>query len=195
MAYKDPEKAKEYQREWKRRNAEKNRESCRRWAGENREYNTARQKAYREANAEKVRESQARWREENREANNARRRARRATMTDEQRAAERAYRDKIRERKNAWTRAYQSTLEGREKRLLKQRARDARKLANFVEDVHSLVVLERDDGVCGICGKDVDPTDFHVDHIVAIANGGEHSYANVQTAHPLCNARKGARVG
>lgn len=193
MAYKDPEKAKEYQREWKRRNAEKGRESCRRWRAANIEYDRARQKAYQEANVEKVREARAQYYAEHREELNAKKRAKRAAMTDEQRAAERAYRDKTRERKNAWSRAYESSPEGRERRLLKQNAREARKLANFVEDVHSLVVLERDDGVCGICGKDVDPTDFHVDHIVAIANGGEHSYANVQTAHPLCNTVKGAR--
>jgi 5-methylcytosine-specific restriction endonuclease McrA len=57
--------------------------------------------------------------------------------------------------------------------------------------VLSLVVLERDDGTCGICGGDVDPTDFHVDHVEPLALGGEHSYANVQAAHPDCNRRKG----
>jgi 5-methylcytosine-specific restriction endonuclease McrA len=64
----------------------------------------------------------------------------------------------------------------------------------FVEDVHELVVLEMDDGVCGICGEDVDPFDFHVDHVIPLAKGGEHSYANVQTAHPACNVRKNAHL-
>lgn len=53
-----------------------------------------------------------------------------------------------------------------------------------------LVVLEMDDRVCGICGEDVDPFDFHVDHIIPLAEGGEHSYANVQVAHPSCNTSK-----
>lgn len=73
-------------------------------------------------------------------------------------------------------------------------ARYARKVSVFVEHVHPLVVLERDDGVCGICGTDVDPTDFHVDHVMPLVRGGEHSYANVQLAHPVCNQRKGDRV-
>jgi 5-methylcytosine-specific restriction endonuclease McrA len=60
--------------------------------------------------------------------------------------------------------------------------------------VHSLVVLERADGVCGICGHDVDPFAFHVDHVVPLARGGEHNYSNVQPAHPLCNQRKSARL-
>jgi 5-methylcytosine-specific restriction endonuclease McrA len=71
-----------------------------------------------------------------------------------------------------------------------QRLRDARKLENYVEDVHRLVVLERADGICGICGEDVDPLNFHVDHIEPLARGGEHSYANTQPAHPPCNQRK-----
>jgi 5-methylcytosine-specific restriction endonuclease McrA len=58
------------------------------------------------------------------------------------------------------------------------------------EHVYALIVLERDDGVCGICGEDVDPFSFEVDHIVAIKDGGEHSYANVQLAHATCNRKK-----
>jgi 5-methylcytosine-specific restriction endonuclease McrA len=70
----------------------------------------------------------------------------------------------------------------------------ARKRGAFVEDVEPLVVLERDDGVCGICGEDVDPTFFDIDHVIPLARGGEHSYRNVQVAHRRCNARKGARL-
>jgi 5-methylcytosine-specific restriction endonuclease McrA len=46
----------------------------------------------------------------------------------------------------------------------------------------------------GICGGDVDPLRFEVDHIVPISQGGDHSYPNVQAAHPRCNKIKGARV-
>lgn len=68
----------------------------------------------------------------------------------------------------------------------------ARKRDAFVEHVDPRVVLDRDGGVCGICGLPVDPVDFHVDHVIALARGGEHSYANVQTAHPRCNKSKAA---
>lgn len=33
------------------------------------------------------------------------------------------------------------------------------------------------------------------DHIVPLAEGGEHSYANVQVAHVFCNRSKGGRLG
>jgi len=53
--------------------------------------------------------------------------------------------------------------------------------------------LERDDGRCGLCGGDVDPLDFHVDHVQPLAAGGLHGYFNVQAAHPACNVRTGVR--
>lgn len=77
---------------------------------------------------------------------------------------------------------------------LEEMKRRARKRAAFVEDVHALVVLEMDDGECGICGEDVDPFAFDVDHIIPLALGGAHSYVNVQASHPLCNRSKGARL-
>lgn len=66
----------------------------------------------------------------------------------------------------------------------------ARKRTAVAEYIDRLVVLERDDGVCGICGEDVDPMNFHVDHVLALACGGTHTHDNVQVAHPLCNSRK-----
>ncbi len=78
--------------------------------------------------------------------------------------------------------------------LVKNERRRARKMGLFVEDVYPLVLLEMDDGVCGICGEDVDPLDFHVDHVIPLARGGEHSYANTQAAHPACNLSKNARL-
>jgi 5-methylcytosine-specific restriction endonuclease McrA len=81
----------------------------------------------------------------------------------------------------------------REQCSARERARKAQKAGAFVEYVDPLVVLERDDGVCGICSADVDPLSFHVDHVVPIAWGGEHSYENTQPAHPFCNWSKGAR--
>lgn len=56
-----------------------------------------------------------------------------------------------------------------------------------------LVVLEREDGVCGICNEDVDPLDFTLDHIVPTSRGGLHTLDNLQLAHRSCNSRKHAR--
>ena len=134
---------------------------------------TCRARAWKQANPERARELNRKSRAKNLES--ARRSAREYNERNRERIREnlRRYNEVHRERQNARAREYHQ---------LKARA--------TVERVDRLVVLERDDGVCGICGEDVDPMDFHVDHIVPVRQGGEHSYANVQTAHPACNWRK-----
>lgn len=64
----------------------------------------------------------------------------------------------------------------------------------FVEQVDRELVLERDGGLCGLCHTPVDPGDWHLDHIIPIVQGGEHSYRNVQVSHPRCNRAKGGRL-
>lgn len=74
------------------------------------------------------------------------------------------------------------------------RLRDA-----FVESVDPITVFERDNYTCQLCGIEC-PKDSAVpqadaptiDHIIALANGGEHSYRNVQLLCFICNAVKGA---
>lgn len=63
-----------------------------------------------------------------------------------------------------------------------------------MERVYRSVLFRRDKGRCGLCGKKVDPANWHMDHIVPLSQGGEHSYANMQVAHPFCNVSKGARL-
>ena len=78
--------------------------------------------------------------------------------------------------------------------------RRARERAAFVEDVDRTVVFERDDWTCRICDEPLardavhpDPLSPTVDHVVPLSRGGKHSYANVQSAHFLCNVLKGCR--
>lgn len=145
---------------------EKDRQSTRAWVAANRDRKLAYDRAWREANKEHAEAVIKAWREANPERvkANSERNRKRWRAENPDRARE------------LWQRYF-------------TRKRDA-----FVEDVHPLVVLERADGVCGICDLDVDPFDFHVDHIMPLARGGEHSYANTQPAHPVCNSRKGAKA-
>lgn len=71
-----------------------------------------------------------------------------------------------------------------------------------IEKVDSLVVLDRDGWICQICGKPT-PKSLRgtghadapeVDHIIPIARGGEHSYANTQCACRQCNRGKSAKL-
>lgn len=68
-------------------------------------------------------------------------------------------------------------------------------------------LIARDNGRCGLCGGVVDKNDYtikdgafitgalypSIDHIKPLSKGGLHSWDNVQLAHFVCNARKGAR--
>lgn len=156
------------------------------------------------ANADRVHERYLRQRPERLQAM----RDRWAAMTLEERRAEsRAYYEKDIEKSREQRRRWQAA--NAEERKVYMRAyyetnrsrfgdyRDARTQRikdQFVEEVDALILLERHDGVCGICGGDVDPLDYHIDHVVPLIRGGEHSYANTQPAHPLCNRRKGRRL-
>lgn len=91
------------------------------------------------------------------------------------------------EKRAAWLQANRERM--REYRM----ARKARVLSLFVERVSAKIVFERDEGICGICHKPVDPFNYHIDHVIPLAAGGPHSYANCQVAHPTCNLQKGSR--
>ena len=84
--------------------------------------------------------------------------------------------------------------ETRRRKRDRQLTRLARQRAVFDEVVEAWIVYERDRGICGICKEPVHENAFHIDHIIPLALGGRHSYANVQLAHPLCNVAKGARI-
>ena len=61
-------------------------------------------------------------------------------------------------------------------------------------------VVERDNGICQICGKRCDPNDKRwgsfgpnyptLDHIRPLSKGGTHTWDNVQCACGMCNSNK-----
>lgn len=173
MPHADPEARRAYHREYYQRTRERQAERAR---ARKDEINARRRERY-AADGERERERSRRYREENlekvREAD--RRYARENSESRSQKAVD-------------WQRA------NPERVAIRSAKRRARKNAGIVEEVVPLVVLELDDGVCGICHEDVDPTDFHVDHVVPLSAGGDHCYANVQVAHPDCNLRKSASL-
>lgn len=61
-------------------------------------------------------------------------------------------------------------------------------------------LIERDGLTCAICGGVCNPNDKNngrigltyptIDHIIAMKNGGGHTWDNVQVAHMICNSTK-----
>jgi 5-methylcytosine-specific restriction endonuclease McrA len=167
----------EYHKEWSAKNRDKVRANY--W--NNREKRLAAEKARREADPEKAREKSTRNRE---------------LHGHKWAAAKKAWREKNLERAKAQIREWQEANPERMRELSRksEAMRRARKLRLPYEEVDFGVVFERDAGVCGICGTQVDPEDWHLDHVVPLAAGGHHLYTNVQVSHPKCNMSKGARV-
>lgn len=105
---------------------------------------------------------------------------------------QRAYYRLNRERSMACSRAWR-TANPDAYRECRARRRAQKIAGALVEDVKRQVVWERDAGRCYLCGKKANPNDWHLEHIVPLSRGGEHSYRNVAVSHPACNYRKGTR--
>lgn len=80
------------------------------------------------------------------------------------------------------------------RRRTKQGKRSRQERATLSVRIDRVAIYQRDLGVCHVCGKSVDPTQFHLDHVVPISRGGTHTPDNVRVAHPHCNLRKAARL-
>jgi 5-methylcytosine-specific restriction endonuclease McrA len=104
------------------------------------------------------------------------------------------------------TRCYEKWMrdnvpEYRNKKVNKAHRRRARIEEREYENFTSTQILEKSNGLCGICGKPIDPKarkpDFNclsLDHIIPISKGGTHTLANVQAAHLICNIAKGNKL-
>ena len=81
----------------------------------------------------------------------------------------------------------------------KVRAENARrraltKGANIIETVNPTVLFNRDLGMCQLCCLPIGDDKWHIDHILPLVFGGEHSYANTQLTHAKCNMSKGTSM-
>jgi DNA-directed RNA polymerase subunit RPC12/RpoP len=86
-------------------------------------------------------------------------------------------------------------------RQMKARQRHMRRAMKYgngsVEKINPIQIFKRDGWKCGICGKKVNP-EFRfphplspsLDHIIALASGGTHTWSNVQCSHFTCNCHK-----
>lgn len=89
-----------------------------------------------------------------------------------------------------------------EKNREKSRVYRARKFTTAVEQLDETAIFERDQWTCQICLLPIDPKlrgtrrkphplSKSIDHRIPLVRGGEHSMANCQAAHLICNIRKG----
>lgn len=54
-------------------------------------------------------------------------------------------------------------------------------------------LYERDGGICQICHRPVERSKMSPDHIIPLAEGGTHTFLNVQLSHRSCNYKRAHR--
>jgi len=89
----------------------------------------------------------------------------------------------------------------------KEHRRRARERQDFDKTITLEALYERDHGVCYLCNKTCDWSDFQringnfivggsyptVEHVKALCHGGTHSWDNVKLACHTCNSKKGRK--
>lgn len=59
-----------------------------------------------------------------------------------------------------------------------------------MKDVKKILLLQR--GKCVVCKRDLNGR-YHRDHVVPLAQGGQHNHKNLQLLCPSCNMRKSSK--
>lgn len=178
IAERDPEAARKYGRESAMRqyyaNPDKWQARHRAWYRENRDHCVAYAAEWGKANPERRKESQRKY---------SRRHS--ATIVARVKQWQKDNPERAALHRATWKQSNRDTVN------TATNTRRARRLARYVERVDRVAVWTRDGGRCHICGKACDPASWHLDHIVPLAHGGDHSYKNVAVSHPVCNLKKG----
>lgn len=76
----------------------------------------------------------------------------------------------------------------------KHSRRRARKANVHVEPVDRAAIIRRDKSTCYLCGLRCKPHEIHLDHVMPISKGGEHTADNLRVTCAPCNIRKGANI-
>lgn len=104
---------------------------------------------------------------------------------------------KYAERVGHWRKRYPQRALAEDKRR-KKRLLIPEGAENFTHEE----IFKRDGWLCGHCRKKIDrhlgyphPQSASLDHVVPLAEGGEHTRANVRAAHLYCNVSRGHRGG
>lgn len=176
----------------------------------------ARKNAYDVGNREKQRLASQQYREKNRETLQTR------AVTPEHKALRKRqsaehyqrHKEKISARNKAWklenpTWTHENYMANREHRIaLTKKWNRANRAARQVmwtrrrarqinapgshskQDIAEIFSLQR--GKCPVCRASI-RKQYHIDHVVALANGGSNDKCNIQLLCPPCNLRKGAK--
>jgi 5-methylcytosine-specific restriction endonuclease McrA len=165
-------------REWRRKNPDKVREANREWYRENRERALAYVAAYQKTERGKA---------VNHAAN------KRYRKTDKGEAQQRASRQRNREIQRRCARLWRKTASGRALNARKNALRRSRVKGmrnDFTAEQWETLKIAYGER-CAYCGQ---VTELTQDHVIPLAQGGEHTALNIVPACQPCNSRKGNRT-
>jgi hypothetical protein len=177
MPHKDPEKRREYNQKYYSANSKKFCDDKRKQYAENPEPQLESNRKWAAANPEKMREKHRRWQAANPEKEHAKHSKWYA-----------ANREKKLEQNRGWYAAHPEKL--REK---SSRHRAIERNAS-IGKVDLEFIWNRANGICYLCGKAIDPSDVHYDHVIHLSKGGSHSNDNLRPTHSRCNVKKSNKI-
>lgn len=200
-------------RNWRKANPERQAAAVKEWISANRDKMNASARRYKERNKEKVRAETAEWREKNKAHISAygkkKWRSRTAEQIDEyrmrdrERCAKRRAKDpeKFRETRRKWYRNNVILAKERHRQWRKNnpeilraaRHRRRAKDQGFFTNADIAQIRKAQKGRCGYCRTRLTTSNEHIDHIVALANGGTNHRSNIQLLCAPCNQRKSKR--
>jgi 5-methylcytosine-specific restriction endonuclease McrA len=141
------------------------------------------------ANKERAQERLSKWQKENKDQVNAKSKRWRDKNRKEIAEYNRAYKTENRSFVTQLAKKWRTS--NPEMAALQRRLRRARKKnsggTHTKHDIERIHKLQR--GCCAVCKKPLNQK-YHVDHVIALANGGSNGPENLQLLHPRCNQIK-----
>jgi 5-methylcytosine-specific restriction endonuclease McrA len=149
----------------------------------NREKKLLQSAAWRIANPEKMREYRNQWKSNN---------------PSKHQAAQQKYRDDNRQKTRAAIKLWRKN--NPDKKRKNWQRYHARKIGNSTPeqiasaDAKILQMFSHPKTLCAYCSQEFITKEMHVDHILALVNGGSHSAENICMACPACNSSKSDNI-
>lgn len=149
-------------------------------------------KTYYRKNRDRIKAKAAEWKEANREKHNANSRAYHHKNKDIVLAKARKYREANKDSVSASIKLWKKRNPEALRDYFHTRKAMLKKVGGRHTRFQILELLEKQLGLCSICGADI-RVKRHRDHIVPISNGGSNDICNIQLLCPSCNLGKRAK--
>jgi len=75
-----------------------------------------------------------------------------------------------------------------------QKASDKKKSKPKVFKERRKLVYQKNNSICYLCDKYIEPIDFTIDHVIPRSKGGTNDLVNLMPTHKECNYKKGNKI-